>query len=46
MMYVQAVDQVDTEAAVSKVPSEVKEPEGFGPEVIGCKIVNPWIDKN
>ena len=46
MMHIQAVDYVYLEAAVPEVPREREESKGLGPEVIGRKIVNPWIDKD
>jgi hypothetical protein len=44
-MHIQTVDQVYPETAVSEIPCKVEEPERFGPEVIGCKIADPWVDE-
>jgi hypothetical protein len=34
------------ETAVSEIPCKVKEPERFGPEVIGRKIADPGVNEN
>jgi hypothetical protein len=46
MVYVQTVDEVDLEAAVSEVSCDIEESQRFGPEIVGRKIVNPGIDED
>jgi hypothetical protein len=43
VMDVQAVNPVDFGSASSEKTREGKEPEGFGPQVIGRKVVDPGV---
>jgi hypothetical protein len=46
MMYIQAINKVDTESTASKITSKVKETKGLGPEVVSGKVVDPGVDKD
>jgi hypothetical protein len=45
-VHVQAVDEADLKAALSEVSRNIEESQGFGPEIIGSKIVDPGIDED
>jgi len=45
-MDIQTVKEVDAKSAFTKKTCDIEEPEGFGPEIIGGKIVDPRIDKD
>jgi hypothetical protein len=46
VIHIQTVDQVYLETTVSEITCKVKETERLGPEVIGCKIVDPGVNEN
>lgn len=46
IMDIQAVDQVDAETTFPQIPGKIKEPQGFGPEVIGSEIIYPGVDED
>ena len=46
MMHIKAVNKVYPEAAIPQVSRKVQETKRFRPEVIGCKIIDPWIDED
>jgi hypothetical protein len=46
MIDIQAVNEVDFKSTGSEISGHIKKTEGFRPEVIGGKIVNPGINEN
>jgi hypothetical protein len=44
-MNIQTINQMDSESATPEIACKVEEAEGFGPEIICCKVINPRIDE-
>jgi hypothetical protein len=45
MIHIHAIDDMCGYILISEETGDIKEAQWFGPEVIGCKVVDPWINK-
>jgi hypothetical protein len=46
MMDIQTIDEMDVETGAPEKPGQIEKPEWFRPQIVGCEIIDPRVDKD